>query len=516
MNPIDRVIGFFNPRSGAQRLKSRFLMEYMEKQTRAYDAAGRGRRTKNWNASNVSANVELEASLEKLRARSRELDRNNPYAKRAVERIADNVIGTGIRPTPQKENKKLKEAWKNWAEKKECDFDGLMSFYGLQRLAMRTVAESGECIIRMRRTKENKKSGIPIQLQIFEPDIIDSSRNLTIISGPQANGPRNAGGYVIQGVEFDAEGKRIGYWLWDRYPSEHIVTTSLVSKFVPVDEVMHIYLVERPGQVRGIPFGVSSFLRLKDFDEYEDAELVRQKVAACFAAFITESLDTAPGESVKGNVTERLEPGLISRMNTGESVTFSNPPTKEGIDDYSRQILQGIAAGYGMSYEALTGDMRNVNFSSGRMGWLEFQRQISNWQNNMFITMFCQTAWDWFMIGAKIGNIVPSRGGDFEVDWVPPRREMIDPGKEIAALNLAVRSGFQDWGEAVTELGGDPETVLDRIQKFNGEFDNRGIILDSDPRRTAVGGKAQQDPAEAAANEDSAPQKDKKTKKKVK
>lgn len=488
MNFIDQFIGYFNPRAGAQRLRDRGLMNFFEK-NRAYDAAGVGRRTKNWRANNVSANVEIEGSLEKLRARSRELDRNNPYAKRAVERIADNVIGTGIRPTPAKETKKLKEAWKLWAEKKECDFDGLMSFYGLQRLAMRTVAESGECIVRMRRTTENKKSMIPIQLQIFEPDIIDSGRNLTVISG---SGEKNKGGFVIQGVEFNSDGKRIGYWLWDRYPSEHVVTTSLVSKFVPAEEIIHVYLVERPGQVRGVPFGVSAFLRLKDFDEYEDAELVRQKIAACFTAFITESLDSAQsGTTSKSNVTEKFEPGLISRMNPGEEVSFSNPPTKEGIDDYSRQILQGIAAGYGMSYEALTGDMRNVNFSSGRMGWLEFQRQISNWQNNMFITMFCETVWEWFLKGAQISNIIPAKG-DFSADWVPPRREMIDPSKEIEALNAAVRAGFQDWGEAVTELGGDPETVLDRIQKYNGEFDKRGIILDSDPRKTAVGGKVQQ------------------------
>lgn len=485
MNFVDKVISFISPRAGARRVRARVIMDSLEK-LRRYDAAGFGRRVEDWKVTNASANTENHASLDRLRARSRDLDRNNPYARRAVERIADNVVGTGIRPTPSKDLKKLKEAWTSWAESTECDFDGLLNFYGIQRLIAKTVALSGEAIIRKRRTNKNK-SKIPYRLQIFEPDIIDSSRNYALLDSGDFQG-----GFVIQGVQFDKDGERVGYWLWDKYPTESIyVTNNLLSKFVPIDQVIHVFNLERPGQARGVPFGVSAFLRLKDFDDFEDAELVRQKIAACFSVFVTESIDSAPANPTgkKTELTERVEPGTINRLSPGETVSFSNPPTKDGIDGYSRQVLQGIAAGYGITYEALTGDMRQVNFSSGRMGWIEFQRTITSYQNNMMVPQLCARVWDWFLEGAQIGQVYGKK--DIVAQWTPPRREMIDPAKEVAGMLSMVRAGFQDWGEAVTELGYDPETVLDRIEKYNKEFDDRKIILDSDPRRTAAAGKAQ-------------------------
>lgn len=489
MNILDQIIGYMNPQAGARRVRSRYAMESMEKYRR-YDAAGYGRRFEDWKAGTTSANRETEKSLARIIARSRDLDRNNPYAKRAVERIADNVVGIGIRPTFTKDIVKLKKAWKSWAEgdSKECDFDGRMNFYGLQWLVMRTVAESGSAIVRKRRTDKNKRSGIPIQLQVFEPDIIDTSKNFDTFVGKD-----NPGGFCIQGIEFFGDGRRRGYWMWDRYPSE-LGIKSLESKLVLAEDVIHVYQVERPGQCHGVPFGVQSFVRLKDFDDYEDAELVRQKIAACFSAFVTESGEysqAAPGAK-KSDLTERLEPGIIQRLSPGEDVAFTNPPAKEGIDQYSRQVLQGIAAGYGVTYEALTGDMRNVNFSSGRMGWLEFQRTVNRYQQQTFIPTFCAEAFGWFLSGATVGAIYIKE--DVTADWTPPRREMIDPQKEIAALSASVRNGFQDWGEAVTELGYEPETVLERIEKWNKIFDEKGIILDSDPRKIAAPGKLQVEP----------------------
>jgi lambda family phage portal protein len=489
MNYLDRFIGFVDPRAGARRLQARHAMNVIDEKVRRYDAAGHGRRFNDWKGGTVSANRETEASLQRLIGRSRSLDQNNPYAKRAVERIADNVVGIGIRPTFSKSVAKVRKAWEIWAEgdSKECDFDGRMNFYGLQWLAMRTVAESGGAIIRKRRTANNKKSGIPIQLQVFEPDILDFNKNYN----------HTDGSYSMQGIQFDGEGRRIGYWMYDRYPSENVgLKASLESKFVPASDVIHVYQVERPGQIHGVPFGVQAFLRLKDFDDFEDAELVRQKIAACYSVFVTESIDSIAGTTGKkvSDLSERVEPGTINRLNPGETVSFTNPPTKDGIGEYSKQVLRGVAAAYGTTYEALTGDMSNVNFSSGRMGWLETQRMYSRYQHQMFIPTACSEAFAWFLEGAKVGLVYSKE--DITASWTPPRREMIDPQKEVAAMTAAVRAGLQDWGEAVTELGYEPETILGNIEKWNKEFDARGIILDVDPRYIDNAGKKQAPPPE--------------------
>lgn len=464
MNSIDKVIGWLNPKAAFERQRYRIGVKLLEEQERRYEASGGGRRTSGWNSNSGSANSEIAVALSTLRNRSRDLVRNNPYAKRAVKAIANNTVGTGIRPTPVgltgRAEKRVKEAWMMWAETTACDFDGKHNIYGLQKLVMRSVAESGECIVRKRR---NINSSVPIQFQIVEADIIDSEKNSLAIGSD--------GSFIMHGIEFDKSGKRTAYWLFDQHPGDQYVYKDYVSKRVPIDELMHIYYVERPGQIRGIPFGVASMMRMKDFDDYEDAQLVRQKIAACFSVFISQSQDGADD----ADENERVEPGMVYKTAPGETVTFATPPAAEGYAEYSRKILQGIAAGYDTTYEALTGDLSNVNFSSGRMGWIEFQRNVEDWQENMLIPQLCNPMWDWFMQGLKISGVI---GSPVTASWTPPRREMIDPYKETQGQQLAVASGFKSWQETVRESGYNPEEVLAEIKAERERFKELGITLD--------------------------------------
>jgi len=65
-------------------------------QHRRYDGARRGRLDRDWQAWGTSANSEVYASLQTLRNRSRDLLRNNDYARGMVRHLVDNVVYTGI------------------------------------------------------------------------------------------------------------------------------------------------------------------------------------------------------------------------------------------------------------------------------------------------------------------------------------------------------------------------------------------------------------------------------------
>ena len=478
-NIIDRAIMYVNPAAGAKRMQSRAVAEILKDNVRAYDAAGRGRRTKGWWATGASANRETLQGLTLLRWRSRDLVRNNAYAKRAIQAITTNTVGLGIRATPvevegKRFNKKTSAAWKSWAESTDCDWDGQANFYGLQRLAMRCIAESGEVVIR-RRWVEGK--AIPIQLQVLEPDLIDHHRNtaVTIDSG-----------YILQGIEFDGKGKIKGYWMYPFHPGEG---TAVPSQFVPAKEILHVYYKERAGQVRGVPFGSSAALSLYDFDEYEQAQLIRQKIASCFAIFVQDNdadITRPTNGSVGGPVgprREKVEPGIIEYLPQGKTVTMANPPGVQNYDEYASAMLRKIAVGFGVSYEILSGDLSNVNFSSGRMGWIEFHRLISEWQNLMLVPMMCDPIWDWFIEAAAFMG--EAQLGT-KATWTPPRREMIDPSKEIKAMSEAVRNGFESWSSIVRQLGGDPNMVLDEIGKDYENFDEKELMLSCDPRYDAA------------------------------
>lgn len=476
MNLLDKSIAWISPSAGMKRAAQRAALETI----RGYEAASRGRRTESWKATGADANAELSRDLSTLRNRSRQQVRDNVYARRIVQGLTNNIVGSGIIPNPDDVSrtmeKRLMSLWKKWAGKRRCDFDGQLSFYGIQKLVMRTVVTSGECLVLRRRENDPY---LPLSLQVLEPDFIDIMKHGVRLDN---------GNVCFHGIEFDSNAKRVAYWIYKEHPGSELIH-SIESRRVPIEDICHIYFVERPGQVRGVPWLSASMIRLKDFDDYEDAELVRQKIAACFTVFVSDvNAEQIGGSADESDLASRVEPGIIEMLPPGKSVSFANPPTTNGYDVYSRKILQGIAAGVGITYESMTGDLSNVNFSSGRMGWIEFQRNVSDWQDDMMIPMLCDTVWSWFIEAAVlVGKSKP----DIDANWTPPRREMIDPVKETNAMNLQVRNGFISYPEAVRQLGYDPDDVLDEIEKHNSILDERKIILDSDAR---VGKQVMLDP----------------------
>lgn len=485
MNIIDKAIAFFDPKAGLERARYRMAVDA----ARNYDAASKSRRTSSWKATSTSANAETAKAIITLRDRSREQVRNNPYAKKAIGTISRNTVGSGIRPrilSNGKTDSALMEAFNDWADDTQCDFDGVKNFYGLQRLIMSSVAESGSVLIRKRIVVDPVN---PVRLQVLESDFLDTNRQ----------NPSKSGHYIINGIEFDTNGQRFGYWLFNQHPGEATLSfgrgslKTTESKIVPADEIAHAYVVDRPGQVDGTPHGASSMLRLRDFEEYEDAQLMRQKIAACFAAFVESSdVGTIGGGSTtteKEPLTDKVQPGIIQELGPGQKMTFTSPPGTDGYKDYSRQNLQGVSAGFGPTYESVTGDLSNVNFSSGRMGWIEAQRLYNDLQTDVMIVQVCNKVIKWFLKGHELG--VGKIKGKVKTEWTPPRREMIDPVKETEAIIAQIRGGLISWQEAVREQGWDPEVLIKHFVEDFKNFDANKIILDSDPRQAKAAAAAQ-------------------------
>lgn len=457
LNIIDKAIGFISPSAGLRRVVAR----------RNYEAAGFGRRNKSMRgASSTSANIEIGKALTTLRNRSRHFVRNNGWAKRALTSNCDNVIGQGIRPAPVgtlDEIKEIKSIWKNWAESTNCDYDGKNTFYGLQDLIFSEIAEAGDCLIIKRKVKPTKESPIPIKLQVLEGDQLDESKD----------GLMN-GGFARLGVQFDSEGKRIGYWVFKNNPNESLgMLYSLDSELISVEDVIHPFEILRAGQVRGVPMGVAAFMKLSDFSDYEDAQLVRQKAAAAFVAFVSgkDKVDTAE--------LETLEAGVIEYLNEGEQITFSNPPKADGYDVYAKKILQGVAAAYGITYEMLTMDYSNVNFTSGRMAKIDITNRFRKLQYNMFVPQVCVPVWGWFIDAAIMAGATKKRIECNAMDWTAPRVQQLDPVKETNARVLQLQAGLTTWSEVVREDGRDPEEFLEEYKSDIERLKDAGVNFSS-------------------------------------
>lgn len=477
---LDRAIMEVAPQWGLRRARARVAAGAV----RHYEAATLGRRTENWGRNALDANGITRTSIHRLRELARDLYRNNGWARRGVDVIGNNTIGWGITPSPatgtaKSRAKRASALWKDWAESTTCDVDGRHTFHGLMRLAMRTTVLSGEALAVRRWDRESNALGM--QIHVLEPDYIDSFRD----------GIRSeSGGLIIQGIEFDQRGRRVAYWLFDRHPGAIRQPHGYASRRVPVEDVIHVYRVERPGQVRGVSWLAAAIVALEDLGEYEDASLVRQKIAACFSAFVTDNdLGASVGEQDPTNAKlETLEPGMISYLPPGREITFANPPAEGGYDHFTKAQLRRVAASMGVTYEDLTGDYSQSNFSSARMSRISHWANVHDWQWHMIIPQFCDPVWRWAMQAAAIAGEIDQIP---RAQWSPPPMPMIEPDREGLAYARLIRAGVLTLPEAVRERGKDFSDHIAEYASGNAELDRLGIWLDSDPRRTSAAGVTQ-------------------------
>lgn len=477
---LDRAIGAISPQRAASRLAARARIEGLTRATSLYDGAARTHRTAGKRISTSDANAEILYAASRLRDVSRDLGRNNPYAARAVAGIASNVVGSGIIPSVTGVSARRKKALQaliyEHLDTTAIDLEGRNTLYGLQSLAMRTVVESGEALIVRYRPKASLRLPVPLQVRVLEPDFLDQNRN----------GPMAGGNVCFQGIEFDPEGRRAAYWLYPEHPHGVGYRRYGTSKRVPADDVIHVYRVDRPGQARGIPWAAPVVMTLWDLADYEDAELLRQKIAACFAVFWIDRDSGQPTFNPDGSVAssggapvDMLEPGMITRIDGASDIKFATPPLTTGYADFQRCGVRRCAVGYGVPYDLISGDLSQENFSGGRRGWLEFQRSIDTWRGHMLIPHACVGIGRWFLEAATIPLNGPTGA---RLDWTPPRREMIKPSEDIAAARDAIRAGLSSRSEEQRKFGHDPEVLEAEIAEDNRRADLADLKFDSDGR----------------------------------
>lgn len=473
-----------------------------------YDAATTGRRMGSWTTTRDAINSIWYQSQDQLVARSRDIVRKDGWASKAVDEWVCNAVGNGIKPQSLHPTDAVKETiqklWSQWAN--EADASGTTDIYGLQALAFRSMVEGGECFVR--RYVRTMRDGltVPLQLQLIEAEQLPY-----YVSRPTPETP--AGHTVKCSIEFDSAGRRAAYYFYREHPGERIFAPNYLELMrVPASEVMHLFRPLRPGQLRGVPWLATALVRLWELDQYDDAELLRKKFAAMMMAFIVRTNPedpffpgSSPGEknesggpaasSEEGVVEARLEAGTMQELDPGEDVKFTEPADVGGnYEAFERLQLLRIAAGIGLPYDVLTGDLSQTNYSSIRAGILSFRRLCEQIQYSVFIYQFCRATWQAFIEQAALAGQLDAR--DYQanradylaVEWHTPKWAWVDPEKDVKAEILAIRAGLKSRSMSINETGMDEEEVDRQISKDNERADRLGLILDSDPRKTTPKG----------------------------
>ena len=491
---FDRMTSTVAPRWTLKRQRARYAGEIL---ARHYEGAATSARTSGWRRAATDANAAIGPAAGNLRNAVRDLTRNNPYAAAAIASIVNETIGWGI--VADSPNARALALWRKWAETKACDADGIHDFYGLQKLVLRTVAESGEVLVRRRFRlpgdvdTNGRPLPIPLQLQVLEPDFLDTAKDQIITPN---------GGKIVQGIEFSPIGQRVAYWLFKEHPGS-IAGSFAPSVRIPAEGVQHVFRGERPGQVRAVSWFAPSLLGWKDLDDYDDATLVKQKIAACLAVFVRDDLDGSGAPLGEPNdqrtpALDGLTPGMIENLPAGRQISVVEPPRVNDFGDYMDRKLRGLASGLRVLFSGMTGDFRDLSFSAARMERIAHQPDVDDNRWRLLIPGFCDPAWGWAMEAAAIAGLLNSATPP-EVAWTPPPLAFIDPASEGLAILRNVRTGITTMQEELRARGLNPARVLADIKAWNAALDKAEIILDSDPRKMTQAGMAQT-PAAAPAS----------------
>ena len=480
---------------------------------RAYEGAVVSRLTSDWVTSSTSADAEINSSLVRLRNRSRQLVRDNAYARQALRAIACNVIGHGIRLQAQvpmqrgggrldeRLNRQIETAWDRWCRPSTCHTAGRLSFVEISRLAIQAMAESGEVFIRMV-PQAFGGSSVPLALEVLEADLVKEDKN---------DGPAPDGSEWRMGVKVDRWGRPLSYAFRTRHPGD--IQNGLGHQLVevPAAEILHLALIERPGQTRGVPMFAAAIKRLHHLAGYEEAEVVRARAASSLMGFITSPEGELQGDEVyQDERVSNFEPGVFKYLAPGESVNVPTLDAPDGqFEPFMRAMLRAVAATTGVPYPSLSADYSQTNYSSSRLELLESREHWRTLQQFMIEHLHRPVFEQWMRAAVGVGQLdlpgyelMPERYD--AVKWFPRGWGWVDPEKEVNAYKDAVRCGFATQAQIVAEQGGDLEELLvarkaevDRAQELELQFD-------TNPADDDLGGYVEPMDPVAEESEDSA------------
>jgi lambda family phage portal protein len=432
----------------------------------AFEAAQDSRRTSGWYASAGGPNVDVRSAWSWLVKRHQDLVDNDGYAKKAIGVIVNNWIGDGIMSTPTNATKRYSKLWQAWCDDVMSDFYEKRNWYGNQSNAARTTAVRGAVLLRRRIYPEmlEKYGIVPLQIQLLEPDWLDFSKD---------------NGYdIIFGQEFDSNGRLKGYWIRDKHPGESMLGTGvrIQSTFVDKKEISLHFEDLRTGQRMGIPFGTSAILTLREMGDTRIAQQMKDKIAACFFGVTTDA--EAQATSNNEEIFESIEPGMNYQLPPGKSFQAFVPPGSGDFSATYKVYAHNVAAAYEITYSALTGDLSDVNYSSMRGEWLEFSRRIAHLRGNITYPGMLAPVCKWHDELARMAGLL--KGPRVEWEHTPPRREMLDPTREVPALIEAIQAGILSLSEVHRSYGFVPEKVIEELSKDLENARSKSLILSVD------------------------------------
>lgn len=487
--PSQRMEWLTNQIDRAGRKAHDQLVASLRTAQRGFETAETKAFTSSWETHSNEINIDLAQQLPIIRARSRNLARNNEWAERYLLQLKDNVIGSnGIKlqmrlthrnGEPEPVNDRIEKAWELWGERGNCEVSGKLDWLQIQNLVLETLARDGEFLIRLR----YGVGAFGFQLQVLNPGLLDVHHN-----------GMNGSNRIRMGIEINDDGKPLAYWIksgksGEAVPSPYSLTSGHVR--IPAEEIIHGFDMREVDQWRGVPWLTIGAKRLWLLGDFEEAAAVASSNAAKRQGFFTSPTGDAPvgfadnivssvldaaraaGKVLTPEEIERitasaekfntLMPGQFDTLPQGyDFKPYESPWPNIDANAYIKQQVRGFSAARGMSYATLGNDLEAVNYSSARVGIIDEREHYKSLQTLLISQLHKEIFKRWIPYAVLVTPTISAQRIDSYLScatWQARRWVGIDPLKEANSHQVNLENGLTSRRRIQMERGDDPDEI---------------------------------------------------------
>lgn len=385
--------------------------------------------------------TETLAAASRVRERARYYVGNDAHAAAGVAALATYSVGAG--PMPAHDDPELVAAFLEWWD--VCDADGRADFGGLVSLAVRAMVTDGESFVMLVQRPEG------LRLRLLPAEQIDESMTRDL----------GGGAYIAAGIEFNAQGERVAYWIKPSLPNQQFESWGPPVR-VDAADVLHLGRPSAIGEVRHVSWLAPIMVKLADLGLLSDALLKGFQVAAMHAGFLEDQNGVGglpfDGEQ-DGTALEdvSLEPGVIRRLPPGYKITFSNPQAAQQSIEFLNACIEEIAAGLGVPPHCISKNYARANYSSLRAALLDFKAALEALQFNVIVPQLLAPIWKRWALTESLVN-----GADVNAtlpEWRFPVMPSADAVKDAQAVKLMLDAKLMSRREAIAARGETIERV---------------------------------------------------------
>ena len=477
-----------------------------------------------WDPIETSADGAVYFNLNSVRARCRDLARNDDYARQFIRLAIANVIGpkgikfqsrlkfTGGKNAGRLDkigNSAIETAYRAAGKlKNHPTVDGKSSCRKAQGKWLRSLIVDGEVIVMFHPGTTKNESRFAFEF--IDPARLDWTMNEV------RNGNR-----VKMGVEMDEQDEPLAYWILEDHPNETILSGRSRQQRNRIEArfIRHTFLEEQTGQTRGVSLLASSALRAHLIDQFEKATVIGGIVASRKVGFYKTNQEAAEDYGVLGGVVDddgnenediNDDAALIHNVQDGQFeqlpsyvddvIGFSSDYPPANFEEFEKRMIRGMSAGFGVQYHALSNDLEGVNFSSSKAGELQ-QRPIWQEFQELIIEEFLDyhvEGWglmatlrpDLPMDRAKLAKML----NDDAYEFVPKGWDWVDPVKEMQANESALKHGLTTRAKIISEKSAqDFEDVIDALAEEEDYMRDKGIEPRPEEKEAEVSAKPPED-----------------------